>query len=221
MPKFRRTYKGRVSKSKGGKSATAIAKKALNAVRRIEPEIKKYDYTVAPGTGIAQTGTLFRPTFQLQQGVGYGQRIGKEIKMTSMSAHILLAGGSASFPGQAVRMIAFIDKEMDGIPCSVPDLLEVGAFPGTGLEVYSPYNTVNRERFHVLSDETFSMVPGGSSLRQINKYWKLNRKCCFGNIGDGSDLDSYNGQPWLLFITDASANVPNLGMSVRVNFFDS
>lgn len=211
MPGKRRIFKRKAAP----KTAYKMAKKALDAVKRSKPETKSYDLLVsAGGTGITNTGTLYRLTLNLAQGTASNQRVGQEIHMTSLTMRGILATGSLSAP-QQVRMITLIDKEMDGVLPVVSDVIET--YGGT-TDFYSPYNMDNRGRFHILEDKVYSLNPGATASFHLNKYFKLGRKCQFGRLGTGATADSFAGQPFVLLITDVAAANPNFGLTTRLNY---
>lgn len=213
MPVFKRYPKRKTySKKQTSSAAVKIAKGALAAVKKMRPETKHFRYNVANGTGISSTGGLIRFTAGLGQGVTEQTRIGQVIRITSVQLKMLLAAGSG---GSFVRMIMFVDKEMDGVLPVVTDLLNTA-------DIRSPYNTDNLGRFRIIEDKTVSVVSGATTqLRPVNRYWRLGSKCQFAKVGDGSTADSLAGQPFLLLITDVTTDSPNYGLVAQVNFQDS
>lgn len=208
-----RKNRGRVQKKQ---TAYSMAKKALAAVKKQRPEVKSWDFTVANGTGITNAGTIYRPTYLLEQGTQWNQRVGQRIHITSMTARGMIAGNSSATLGATTtRIIFLIDKEMDGIIASVADVLQV---PN---DLRSQYNPDARGRFKILEDTMVTnCVNSPTAVRPFVRKWRINRKCHFGQIGTGADLDSYQGQPLLLIIGDQATNNPNFGMQIRVNFTD-
>lgn len=214
MPPYKKVFKRKTySKKQTTSVAVRIAKGALSAVKKLRPETKHYILTQANGTGVSQTGTIYRFTAGLSQGVTQSQRIGQEIRITSVQMKMLLASGGAT--PQFCRLIMFVDKEMDGVLPVVTDVLNTA-------DIRSPYNSDNLGRFRIIEDKTMAMINDSTvELRPINRYWRLGSKCQFAKLGDGSTADSLAGQPCLLMITDVAAGNPNFGYVVQTNFQDN
>ena len=102
--------------------------------------------------------------------------------------------GTSSVP---VRFMIVYDKQTNGVLPALTDLLS--AFSGIGnataraIDVNSPNNLNNRDRFIVLADKRFTLQTGGPSSRHIKKYKRLNTSVAYksgATVGDVTDITS-------------------------------
>ena len=96
-----------------------------------------------------------------------------------------------------VRFMIVYDKQTNGVLPALTDLLS--AFSGIGnataraIDVNSPNNLNNRDRFIVLCDKRFVLQSGGPSTRLIKKYKRLNTSVAYksgATVGDVTDITS-------------------------------
>lgn len=173
---------------------------------------KEYKF-VDVNLGTASASTTLGPgaaaTFTLLNGLTLGtsafQRIGNKIAMKSL--YWSLAVGMASADADPatdtnvnnvpVRLMIIYDKQTNGTLPVVGDLLS--AFSGIAnttartIDVNSPNNLNNRDRFIVLADKRFILQSGGPSSRYIKKYKRLNTSVAYksgATVGDVTDITS-------------------------------
>jgi len=186
-------------------------------------EYKFVDVNIAT-TGAALTvGLSASATIQLLNGLQLGtaayQRIGNKIAMKSLYwslAYANTATDSSPTTDTAlvnipVRAMVVYDKQTNGALPVLGDLLS--AFSGLGnatartIDVNSPNNLNNRDRFIVLMDKRFMLTSTGPSCRFIKKYKRLNTSVTYksgATVGDVTDITS--GGLYFITYRDAEMN---------------
>ena len=208
---------------------------------------KEYKFVdVNLGTSGASTGVPLgsAANFVLLNGLQLGtaayQRIGNKIAMKSLYWSVAFGmnsvdgdpgtdTGTSSVP---VRFMIVYDKQTNGVLPALTDLLS--AFSGIGnataraIDVNSPNNLNNRDRFIVLADKRFVLQTGGPSTRLIKKYKRLNTSVAYksgATVGDVTDITS--GGLYVItyrdadisMITDPSSTV-NVTGDIRLRYQD-
>ena len=162
--------------------------------------------TTGSSVGLAAANSsLFVLLNGLQLGTGAYQRIGNKVTMKSLYWSVAFGLNSlevdptvdAAVNNVPVRMMIVYDKQTNGVLPAVGDLLS--GFTGLGnatartIDVNSPNNLNNRDRFIVLADKRFILQTGGPSSRYIKKYKRLNTSVAYksgATVGDVSDITS-------------------------------
>ena len=100
------------------------------------------------------------------------------------------------------------DKQTNGALPVIGDLLSgftgIGNATARSIDVNSPNNLNNRDRFIVLSDKRFVFQSNGTSARYIKKYKRLNTSVAYksgATVGDVTDITS--GGLYMLCFCDA------------------
>ena len=185
-------------------------------------EYKFVDVNIATSGASLAVGLSASPTIQLLNGLQLGtaayQRIGNKIAMKSLYwslAYSNMATDSSPTTDTAlvnvpVRAMVVYDKQTNGALPVLGDLLS--AFAGLGnvtaraIDVNSPNNLNNRDRFIVLMDKRFILSSAGPSSRFIKKYKRLNTSVTYksgATVGDVTDITSGG----LYFITYRDAEM--------------
>ena len=185
-------------------------------------EYKFVDVNIATSGASLTVGLSPSPTIQLLNGLQLGtaayQRIGNKIAMKSLYwslAYSTAATDSTPTTDTAlvnipVRAMVVYDKQTNGVLPVLGDLLS--AFAGLGnatartIDVNSPNNLNNRDRFIVLMDKRFILSNTGPSNRYIKKYKRLNTSVTYksgATVGDVTAITSGG----LYFITYRDAEM--------------
>jgi len=183
-------------------------------------------------------------TFTLLNGLKLGtsafQRIGNKITMKSLywSLGFGLAAADSdpatdtNVLNVPVRMMIVYDKQPNGALPVLGDLLS--AFAGVdnttarAIDMNSPNNLNNKDRFIVLADKRFILSSNGNSSRHIKKYKKLSTSVAYksgATVGDITDITS--GSLYFIAFTDSEINgvadpVATVGMKgdIRLRYQD-
>lgn len=172
--------------------------------------------TSVPSTLGTASGTGFTLINGLQLGTAAYQRIGNKIAMKScywsmtfgLNSINTIATATSGTPQVPVRMMIVYDKQTNGSLPAVSDLLsdKVGITNGTAraIDVNSPNNLNNKDRFIVLCDKRFVLSAQGTGSRVIKKYKKLSTSVTYksgATVGDVTDITS--GGLYVLIYRDA------------------
>ena len=167
-------------------------------------ELKFYDLTNNASKIPQQGGTVISFN-NIVQGTGQSQRIGRKITIRSLHSRFrfFLNPVSATPPdvvqSDTVRLIWYVDKQMNGSPASVSDIL---ASP----DYQSDYNLSNKSRFRILKDVTYTLNPTGitenttsgtqkTAEMSVNKEFKMTMNLPIefsGTMGTNSEIRSNN-----------------------------
>lgn len=142
-------------------------------------------------TTIQTTGEIAADSFNLiAEGTGENERIGRHIMVRSLDLHITLNLDSAAITTQndAVRLIAYIDMQANGVVATVAEILSSTA-------INSFRNLFQSGRFKVIYDKTFHFNPGISGdgttidtapiVRQIRAHLPINMKVDYEGATNG------------------------------------
>lgn len=190
---------------------------------------KEYKFVdVSLGTGGTGGGSLTlnsggAATFTLLNGLALGtsafQRIGNKIAMKSLYWSLAFGQNAldadpatdTNVVNSPVRMMIVYDKQPNGSLPVVGDLLS--AFSGIAnttaraIDINSPNNLNNKDRFVVIADKRFVLSSNGNSSRFIKKYKKLNTSVAYksgATVGDITDITS--GSLYFVAFRDAEMN---------------
>jgi len=199
-----------------------------------------YGVLNTPITLSTGTSSTFLLLNGLKLGTGAYQRIGNKIAMKSLywSVGFALASQDSdpatdtNINNVGVRFMIVYDKQTNGALPVTGDLLS--AFSGVdnntarAIDIHSPNNLNNRDRFIVLSDKRFILQSGGPSSRYIKKYKRLNTSVAYksgATVGDVTDITS-GGLYMLAYrdsdlcgVTDPSPTV-NMLADIRLRYQD-
>jgi len=153
----------------------------------------------------AASATSFSLLNGLSLGTAAYQRIGNKIAMKSLYWSLAFGMNSAdsdpatdtALNNVPVRAMIVYDKQTNGVLPAVADLLSnvsgIGNATARTIDVNSPNNLNNRDRFIVLLDKRFMLQSGGPSSRYIKKYKRLNTSVAYksgATVGDVTDITS-------------------------------
>lgn len=178
---------------------------------------------------------LFNP----QPGTGYDQRIGRQVKATSLYFKFRCALKQAELltPDTYVgtkqcRLMIIYDRQPNGVEPSVGDIIE----PAAALDPLSQLNADNRDRFQVIwsKNYVFDPITVGSDPDNPNyafnrtcynadKYKKLNHTVTFNGAG-GPDVDAIStGAFYFVGFANSggTANRVNIEFTCRFRYSDS
>lgn len=140
-----------------------------------------------------------------------------------------LVSSALSDVNRTVRVVLFWDKETNGTLPALTDLFDNSTITDF---TQAPYNSVNSQRFRILSDKIISLNPifaaGGTQVvparKTIRIKKKLGRKSDFDAAGSGIGSMESNALI-LVSILDVAgatnANQPTINISTRAIFKDS
>lgn len=185
---------------------------APSGLYNLSTSSKEYKFVdVSFGTTNASSAVISADasTFYLLNGLQLGtsayQRIGNKIAMKScywsltfgINALNTIATSKSGTPQVPVRMMIVYDKQTNGTLPVVSDLLSnrVGITNGTSraIDVNSPNNLNNKDRFIVLCDKRFVLSAQGTGSRIVKKYKKLSTSVAYksgATVGDVTDITS-------------------------------
>jgi len=159
----RKTFRGR---RRGRRTAYAVAKRALRAVRSVRPELQ-YLYTnegdVTPGT----SGLLYHTT-ALAQGSGDSERKAAMVMAKSLQLNLAMIKNSSATT-DFVRVVIFMDKQQ------IADTTT----QGPSFTYLSPITPTDKMRFRILYDRMFSLSDSTVSrhiriIKRINAFVRYN-----------------------------------------------
>lgn len=179
----------------------------------------------------------------LDQGTKVPDRIGDEVRITSVSLRIRLSTDVDEVKTTLVRCMVFWDRQANGLPFGYngtdPTLGTFGPLIPSGASyVYNHYNPYlcggRTTRYKMLYDKTFTLQPQGFNsdgtksyqvVKLIKKKIKVNKIMKYKRGGDGTgNLDQImSGALWLVLVADptSSTTAPLAMTSYRLNYADS
>ncbi len=206
-------YRKRRRKKKG---AYAIAKKALKKVNRISRGIESKHLTVnAAEANVDDDGTFTADLNIPVQGLLDSNRIGDAIFCTGVHIRMNYTAGANDLSTQ-LRVILIWDKYNT---VGSDDLL---ISRGTNQAPLSMYNVDTRKDWIKLMDKNVILTsPDGSSFRQMNKFFRLNKETKF--LAAGQTITK--GRLVLFYISNidsggTDADKPNVLCQSRVFYSD-
>lgn len=184
-------------------------------------ELKFVDVTLnATSTAAGGTTTLMNG---VSQGDDYNNRQGRKVNWTSLyfRGHVAPNSGTNAPEGDVLRVMLVWDNQPNGALAAVTDVLSTA-------NVTSPRNLNNRERFVVLSDQTYvvganaytagALTTGSPSPTYFSIYKKLQSSTIFG--GTGSAITDINTGSLFLLRVGKTANASLLSHTLRLRFAD-
>lgn len=202
-------------------TARKLNKRQLRQVKTIIGRTSEHKYigTYFSYTAISRAGTLSRLDFPAQ-GSGYNNRIGDEIKLTSLEFRYNAYLESTSTPQHALRIIIF--RWNLSTVLSTPSLASILGTSNTVNDVIAPYNkdALRQGDFTILSDRLYSVgaaSPAPSKQRLVRLRGK---KVTFEHASTSSDNSIYI----LAVSDDATGTVANriyLQWNAMLNYTDA
>lgn len=210
---------------------------APSGLYNLSTSSKEYKFVdVSFGTTNAASPVLSAAasTFYLLNGLQLGtsayQRIGNKIAMKScywsltfgINAVNTIATSTSGTPQVPVRMMIVYDKQTNGALPVVSDLLSgysgIANSTARAIDVNSPNNLNNKDRFIVLCDKRFVLSAQGTGSRILKKYKKLSTSVSYksgATVGNVTDITS-GGLYFIAYRDDDLGNNSNPDTSVRM-----
>lgn len=236
----------RFSRNRGtGKSTTKRIKRVERSVKRINRSIetKAVEYFTTSYVTVQGTTTWYDMTSLIQQGTGRDERVGTQIKVTSVDIVFSFIGASqyttASDWYNNIRIMLVCDK-MPRTPGTSPSMSgtviqTVDSIGNTIPQEFYPmalYNWENRQRYRILWDKQTKVTGWATSSPTTSYYWdpassatrtvkkiglKINRICTF----DDTSVECIKNALWLGLFSDSSAPPsPSYQLMYRVKYRD-
>lgn len=206
---FRKRARG--SKAAATAAVTKIAKQV--AIKQHELKTVNQAYIAS---GIVNTGGLYLLN-GIAQGVGGGQRIGRDVRIEFIDFHYQLA--TSANVADTIRLVIFKDKECRG---AAPTAADLWTNQTPGVMQLSTWNQDNiGVRFKVLHDQIFNVVPRASiPLNAFQKKILVRSNTHYYDVATAgiAGIDSGSIYLWLCSTTAASTNA---GLDINVYYRDS
>lgn len=198
--------------------ATKVASTAATVARiatMVNAEKQYYDNnTLLVTRNPTPTGTVDIMS-GIPQGDDNGQRTGNSIKLNSL--YLTMQGGmSASATQTFVRIILFEDKFNTGTTPTASNVL--GLTLTTGWSVIAPLNTDFSTRYRILIDKRIALSQNGRQNFLFKKYIKRYKHVHY--TGPNA-TDTYNGNIYLLMLSNEATNTPTIYFNCRVGYYDN
>ncbi len=198
----------------GSASASSTAKLALSKVRRMErkQEVKVFDVLVNAIAGVGSTGDI-RSLALMSQGNLVSQRQGDSIAPFFLKVRLSWAGVAASTI-DVYRTIIF--RDMRQVVSTVPTVSQV-------LSSNSPlsqFNVINRTRFKILFDRTFTIHNDVGILPVFVAIMNIKLRLSMSFSGAATTSIKKNGL-FMLNISNVGANEPTVTFGSRLLYNDS
>lgn len=228
---FKKGYKKRGGGlMKGAKSAWSMAKTALKvagAVRNlINVEKKTLDVHAAVAGGLEYVQAAGQPVYltNVVQGAAETQRIGNSIKLRNLFMRYMINYNPASGTANSIcRIIVVKDLNRNvtnlGLANQLPTLANVlkPNVAGTLVDnICAPLNDSTSGRYKVICDKVFTLSANQPTY-YFKKYWMINEDIKFPADSQNFSLDGY----YAWFVTDQSANAPQVTGNSRIQFIDN
>jgi len=220
---------------------------APSGLYNISSNSKEYKFvdtnlgTSGSPTAITSGGsTLFTLLNGLKLGTSAFARIGNKITMKSLYWSVAFGLSSqdndpavdTNINNVPVRMLIVYDKQTNGALPVLSDLLSavsgVDNSTSRSIDVNSPNNLNNKDRFIVLADKRFILQTGGPSSRYIKKYKKLSTGVAYkSGATAGTIADITSGGLYFAAFRDEDVNMtsdplPSIAMTgdIRLRYLD-
>lgn len=202
-------------------SLAQLAMQVKSLQKDIEYKVQDTGLTVTAGVAGLSTTPQVVLFNGLNQGDDYNERIGRQVKFSSIYQRISLAANTSAAQPHFVRYILFWYKDPSG---AAPTPLQMfgSATPG----VNSMLNLNVRKDFVILKDFIWALTPisGGEGLYHENFYLKSSQQTIYnsGNAGTIADIDSYALYAFIWTDTAASATEsPGIQVQSRLRYTDN
>lgn len=218
MPRFnRRRTRGRKSTAWYNKkySVAQMAGKALKGVRAIRKLInveKKFLDTTQSATTVGTAATI-APLTYIAEGDDYNSRDGHSILTQGMLFRMRMTANATSVVN-FLRVMVFIDKEMNGVAPVVADILEAPT------DYLSPLQHDSGRRFSILYDRIHALDYNGHGTAAVNKWFRINHHVKYTGT-TAAAASSKEGQVYLLLLSDNNTNQVGISWYNRLRFTDN
>lgn len=222
--KFRGRRRGRrTARKKVAKNVRSYVKRSIEGM--IE---NKYVLATANSLAIDSTpGAVVSPFVAITQGTDRLNRLGNRIKQIGVRMNIQFRNGNAGAVGtQQVRMIAFIDKAVNGLIFANTDIIANTATAGNNY--LSPLNpNTFPSRFILIKDQIITEPQANATALQAGQirrfYFNLKRHNLIYSANTGTVTSIVNGVFYIYFISDTAtaSSPPNIDYSLMGMFEDA
>ncbi len=162
-----RKRKRGVSFARGGRQVRARPRARRGRRARVNGELKFHELAIDDAL-VATAGTITPSINIIPQGVDENERIGRKLTIVKILWRIrvvLEATTVAAETSDQVRLIVFLDKQANGAPATVTDILQ-------SANVQAFNNLSNKGRFRTLMDREYAVVIkcGGTSAAGVHQF---------------------------------------------------
>lgn len=191
-------------------SALGAAKLALSL---INPEFKYFDrdFSLTPDS-TGQTRLINVPI----QGTDADNRIGRSIKIKSISVNFVAIKNTASAVNGFLRCMLVLDKDPKATAITIAEILQ-----DTGAPITSPRNLDFRKRIVIMKDWYIPLGLNGANSyhRKIYKKSELHEIFNSGNSGTITDIEE--NAIYFVAVSDVTTNMPSVVCYTRIRFLDN
>lgn len=217
MPKFsrRRRTRRRTPWYRKKYSLAQMAGKAYKGMKYIRKLInveRKFLDTTQAATTQTNVATI-APLSYIAEGDDYNSRDGHSILTQGMLFRMRMTANSTAVVN-FIRVMVFIDKEMNGTAPVVGDILEATT------DYLSPIQHDAGKRFKILFDRIFSLDYNGRGTAAINKWFRINHHIKYTGT-TAAAASSKEGQLYVLTLSDNTSNPPGYSWYNRIRFTDN
>lgn len=201
------------AKRKAKKAQPATKEYVKKAVARLGE--RKHSYTINSVLQPVYTTSTTYPVYDLAEGVAENNRVGNQIKPTSMQLRFTMYRGNAD---SVCRLIVFRWKERDS-SVTLASILEQGSV-GTASYVNAPLilETGNRNRFDILHDKCYVLDDGKQNT--VNRVINIKMSKKIGYISGSASQERMN-EIYYVFISDVVlASAPSVYVQALGYFRD-
>jgi len=183
---------------------------------------KKYLDTSVIDTSDATSGVIIPSLNLVPQGTTDVTRVGNKITIRNINIHGYCNNDdqtTGTFAGSNVRVMVFLDKQANGGPAAVTDLLTTAA-------ITSFRNMDQVDRFVILVDKIIhNPVVATNALHTSNgrHYWNVNKKCMIPvhfSSTTGAITEVRSNNVGILYVTDTSSANAAANGRARIKFTD-
>ncbi len=201
-------------RKKRKRSTMAIAKKALHKVRKLERkmEVKSFDIQNTAIVAISSAGDI-RSIFLVAQGSNSNSRDGNSVSPFGLDMRLHWQGATVDKIG-VFRTLIFRDKrQVSGTVPLVTDVL-------VQTSSLSQLSYLNRKRFKILYDETFTQANDAAIVPNYFRHIRLKLRLPVLYNGTTATSLAQNGL-FMISISNLAANEPALNFTCRVWYNDN
>jgi len=204
-----------------GGSAKRVAYKALRIAKRMTPETKYVDITIASTPN--WNGSTFDLLSTITQGIGdFTTRVGDKISLKSLTARLTVDGDFNNVPSQIIRIIILKYKQPTALTLNPSNVL-TPALLGTINAVNAPKTYDQRFLTKILFDKTYTVRE--QTVCELNSKFRFSLKGIYPqwqNAGSGSANQLTDGL-WCLVVSDQNpANpLPDVNIVYRLTYTDA
>jgi len=189
-------------------------KAAASLLKNFNSEVKVVDTSVAPAA--STWAGVVTPISLLAQGADYNNRDGDSIRAHGLELRWTASAAAATV--NTVRTLIVSDNECRGSAPAASDFLAV---TGTVSAPLSPWNYFNSEKMNILYDSgPIVLSPGGNGTTSHTVVLPLAFHVRYlgaaGLIGN-----AYEGNLFVLQISDINASGPPMGFYSRLHYVDN